>query len=102
MGVRLDAESWYSVTPESIAIHIAEQCQFGCQRTRKLSKSEKKARKRKEEQFPGFIHPPPVTFKCDVVLDLFCGCGGNSIPLASVFQSVVAVDINPEKLADAR
>ena len=25
-GIRMDEESWYSVTPENIARHIAERC----------------------------------------------------------------------------
>jgi trimethylguanosine synthase len=40
------AESWYSVTPEQIAKHIAQRC------------------------------------KCDVIVDGFCGAGGNSIQFA--------------------
>jgi hypothetical protein len=40
------AESWFSVTPECIAEHIAERC------------------------------------RCDIVVDAFCGAGGNSIQFA--------------------
>ena len=36
------------------------------------------------------------------MLDLFCGCGGNAIPLARVCNHLVAVDINPAKIVDAR
>jgi len=39
-------ESWYSVTPEKIAEHIAERC------------------------------------RCDLIVDGFCGAGGNSIQFA--------------------
>lgn len=39
-------ESWYSVTPENVAKHIAERC------------------------------------KCEVIVDAFCGAGGNSIQFA--------------------
>jgi trimethylguanosine synthase len=45
-GIKLDEESWYSVTPEQIAKHIAQRC------------------------------------KCDVIVDGFCGAGGNSIQFA--------------------
>jgi hypothetical protein len=40
-------ESWYSVTPEKIAEHIADKCKTG-----------------------------------GVILDAFCGCGGNTIQFA--------------------
>lgn len=65
-GVRLDEESWYSVTPEKIAKHIAEKCQ------------------------------------CDVVVDGFCGVGGNAIQFALTCERVIAVDIDGEKIAMAR
>ena len=42
-GIELDVESWFSVTPEAIAQHIAERC------------------------------------RCDVIIDAFCGVGGNAI-----------------------
>lgn len=40
------ADSWFSVTPEKIARHIAERC------------------------------------RCDVIVDAFCGAGGNAIQFA--------------------
>lgn len=40
------SESWYSVTPEKIAEHIAERC------------------------------------RCELIIDAFCGCGGNAIQFA--------------------
>jgi trimethylguanosine synthase len=76
------AESWYSVTPEQIAKHIAQRC------------------------------------KCDVIVDGFCGAGGNSIQFAftckrgafvvftpgwiNFFSAVIAIDIDPKKIALAR
>jgi trimethylguanosine synthase len=78
------AESWFSVTPERIAEHIAQRCQ------------------------------------CDVIVDAFCGAGGNSIQFAIACQrgnttvikidldynlvliSVIAIDIDPEKIKIAR
>jgi trimethylguanosine synthase len=78
------AESWFSVTPEQIAEHIAQRCQ------------------------------------CDVIVDAFCGAGGNSIQFAFACQrgntpikkiglgfnlvviSVIAIDIDPEKIKIAR
>ena len=46
-GIQLDKESWFSVTPEAIAMHIAERCQ------------------------------------CDLIVDAFCGVGGNSIQVST-------------------
>lgn len=39
-------ESWFSVTPEKVAVHTAKRC------------------------------------KCDIIVDAFCGAGGNSIQFA--------------------
>ncbi|XP_075525241.1 trimethylguanosine synthase 1 isoform X1 [Dermacentor variabilis] len=65
-GIQLDEESWFSVTPEGIAKHIAKRC------------------------------------KADVVIDAFCGAGGNSIQFALASCHVIAVDIDPKKVELAR
>ena len=65
-GIRLDEESWFSVTPERLAAYIAERC------------------------------------RCDVVVDAFCGSGGNTIQLAQTCQQVIAIDIDAEKIKLAR
>lgn len=65
-GIKMDEESWYSVTPEMIAAHHAYRC------------------------------------SCDVVVDAFCGSGGNSIQLAYTCNQVIAVDIDPKKIELAR
>ena len=65
-GIKLDEESWYSVTPEKIAEHVAQRCQ------------------------------------CDIVLDGFCGVGGNAIQFALTCRRVIAVDIDKDKIAMAR
>ncbi|XP_037554355.1 uncharacterized protein LOC119430963 isoform X1 [Dermacentor silvarum] len=65
-GIQLDEESWFSVTPEGIAKHIAKRC------------------------------------KADVVIDAFCGAGGNSIQFALASRRVIAVDIDPAKVELAR
>lgn len=74
-GVELDQESWYSVTPESIADHISEKCL-----SRALASKTRVA----------------------TVLDCFSGCGGNTVSLAKYFPSVIAVDVVAEKLAMTR
>ncbi|ORZ13261.1 RNA cap guanine-N2 methyltransferase-domain-containing protein [Absidia repens] len=65
-GILMDREGWFSVTPESIAQHIAERC------------------------------------RSDVIIDAFCGCGGNTIQFALTCERVIAIDIDPVKLKCAR
>ncbi|KAF8489998.1 S-adenosyl-L-methionine-dependent methyltransferase [Russula emetica] len=40
--------------------------------------------------------------RCDVVLDAFCGVGGNAIAFARTCQHVIALDTSPTRLALAR
>ena len=65
-GIRLDRESWFSVTPEKVATHLAQR------------------------------------LACDVLVDAFCGCGGNTIQFAKTCRKVIAIDIDPEKVAMAK
>ncbi|CAG9821834.1 unnamed protein product [Phaedon cochleariae] len=65
-GIKLDEESWYSVTPEKVAKHAAERCQ------------------------------------CDVIIDAFCGAGGNAIQFAFTCKRVIAIDIDPKKIEIAQ
>jgi len=73
-GIKLDSESWYSVTPEVIANHIASRIA-----TKKLSCND-------VEEI--------------VVLDAFAGCGGNTIAFAlhRGISKVVCVDTDKMKL----
>ena len=72
-GILLDNESWFSVTPEKTAKHIADQC------FRRMGS------------------------RADlVVLDAFCGSGGNTIQFAKYFESVIACDIDFVKLQSAQ
>ena len=66
-GIELDYESWFSVTPEKIAEHIARR----------------------------FEH-------ATTIIDGFCGVGGNTIQFAKKGASVIAIDIDPEKIAMAK
>jgi trimethylguanosine synthase len=71
-GVQLDDEGWFSVTPEQIADHVAS-------RLYQLSEAR------------------PM-----VVLDAFCGCGGNAIAFAKLPNvTVLAVDVDRAKLRRA-
>lgn len=65
-GIRLDRESWFSVTPEKVARHLAER------------------------------------LKCCILVDGFCGSGGNAIQFAETCDKVIAIDIDPVKLEMAR
>ncbi|GBE86543.1 Trimethylguanosine synthase [Sparassis crispa] len=40
--------------------------------------------------------------RCDIVLDAFCGVGGNAIAFARTCERVIALDISPVRLALAR
>lgn len=68
-GIQLDREGWFSVTPESIAKHIADRV---CQS------------------------------RCEVIIDGFCGVGGNAIQFALKGKKVIAIDIDPVKIDLAR
>nr|XP_022900119.1 uncharacterized protein LOC111413393 [Onthophagus taurus] len=65
-GIKLDEESWYSVTPEQIARHTAQR------------------------------------LKCDIIIDAFCGAGGNAIQFALTCNKVIAIDIDSNKIELAR
>jgi 16S rRNA G966 N2-methylase RsmD len=66
-GALLDRESWFSVTPEKIALHIANR-------------------------FIGH----------KVIVDAFCGVGGNTIQFAKICDKVIAIDLDSTKIAYAR
>lgn len=78
-GVQLDEEGWFSVTPEQIADHVAAK-------TTELYRR---------------LHPS--TPNGLIVLDAFCGCGGNAIAYARrpEVSLVVCVDVDRAKLLRA-
>lgn len=71
-GVQLDTEGWYSVTPEAIALHVANR----------------------------IVKTIPDKKRGLVILDAFCGCGGNAIAFARHpdVSLVVCVDLDQKKL----
>lgn len=85
-GIRLDRESWYSVTPEPIARHIAERIERALIRHSAASTS------------------PSSSANQFIILDGFCGAGGNTIQFALMPSTalVYAVDIDPRKIELAR
>jgi len=77
--VRLDTEAWFSVTPERIANHQAQRCYrrlLGSHRSKDISETISPDIKCTREDF--------VTNRCGqlVILDAFCGVGGNTIAFA--------------------
>ncbi|RKP39838.1 RNA cap guanine-N2 methyltransferase-domain-containing protein [Dimargaris cristalligena] len=40
--------------------------------------------------------------KCDIIIDAFCGVGGNSIQFAKTCNKVIAIDINKQRLDCAK
>lgn len=106
MGCMLDSEGWYSVTPEVIADHVAN-------RVAELSGSSlfRERRQAMEAQVNMVTMGSSVdasAFFCPsfskgiVVLDAFCGCGGNSIAFGKLSSDdvslVVCVDVDRSKL----
>ena len=84
-GIQLDEEGWFSVTPEQIARHVARQL-------RHLLSSPLSSTNNNESS-----HHPDV-----IVLDAFCGCGGNAIAFGQQpNMTVVGVDLDRGKLRRA-
>ncbi|XP_026402217.1 trimethylguanosine synthase-like isoform X1 [Papaver somniferum] len=68
-GIQMDEEGWYSVTPEEIAIKHAEKA------------------------------AATAAGGGGVIIDCFSGVGGNSIQFAKKCSNVIAIDIDPQKVA---
>lgn len=80
-GIQLDEQGWFSVTPEQIANHVAHRLY-------------------EELQISQQHCPPPQ--RPYVILDAFCGCGGNAIAFAQLDNvQVIAVDVDRSKLQRA-
>jgi len=92
-GIMLDKESWFSVTPEVIANHITNKAVEILSGSTLPNANEEDSEKVKSE-----------TSKSQgaVVLDAFCGCGGNAISFAKSKKTdislVVCIDIDRAKL----
>jgi len=87
-GIQLDAEGWYSVTPQVIADHVAERVQS-------LVTTSKVFQKCKQSD----------DGKGVIILDGFCGCGGNAIAFGKIpshiVSKVICVDTDRSKLEKA-
>jgi 16S rRNA G966 N2-methylase RsmD len=91
-GIQLDSEGWYSVTPELIADHVA-------QRVSDLIVSQHFRAKQQQQS------EMQVEGKGIVILDAFCGCGGNAIAFGKlpshIVSQVVCIDTDRSKLQKA-
>ena len=85
-GIRLDAESWFSITPECIAQHQARRCLAALRRVAS-----------------GAIETRVTESSNQMtVLDAFCGVGGNTIAFARNSNvRVIAFDIDESRLLSA-
>jgi trimethylguanosine synthase len=104
-GIQLDEESWFSVSPEQVADHVSSQVGRLLQRIQQ---------QQQQQRLQHHASHPPASF---VMLDAFCGCGGNAISFAKCLGGggcgggggggppllglVVAVDMDRKKLRKA-
>jgi len=95
-GIQLDSEGWFSVTPEKIADHVA---------SRMGHLGQELIRQRREIEFQIGHYGLNSENNGIVVLDAFCGCGGNAIAFGklppSMVSLVVCVDVDRSKLRKA-
>jgi len=97
-GIQLDPEGWYSVTPEVVADHVAKRFSDASQQlicsNNTMSTPERGGKKVK------IPNSKPM-----VILDAFCGMGGNAIAFgklpSSVVSLVVCIDLDRSKLRKA-
>lgn len=98
-GIRLDGEGWYSVTPEVVADHVAYRFAEAAKHLMRAPSNP-----------PGFGKAGSPTIKgkapkAMVILDAFCGCGGNAIAFAklpsSVVSHIICIDVDRTKLRKA-
>ena len=94
-GIQLDSEGWYSVTPEVVADHVGARFVEASKQLVKCHHERQSKGKGKNQKQPDSM----------VILDAFCGCGGNAIAFAKLPQSIVSlivcVDVDRTKLRKA-
>ncbi|NXD16516.1 TGS1 synthase, partial [Nothocercus nigrocapillus] len=101
------------ITPGDIPAEIAadpELAKYWAQRYRLFSRFDEGIKLDREGWFS--VTPEKIaehiavrvsqSFNCDVIVDAFCGVGGNAIQFALTSKRVIAIDIDPEKLSLAR
>jgi trimethylguanosine synthase len=95
-GIQIDAEGWYSVTPEVVADHVGARFVEASKRLVRCCHNGDRSRgKGKQQKQPESM----------VILDAFCGCGGNAIAFAklppSIVSLIVCIDVDRTKLQKA-
>jgi trimethylguanosine synthase len=112
-GILLDHESWYSVTPEAIAQHHARKFLYHVLVSHPDTSLTPDTM---SLYFPGdsfwFIdeetivkvlkEKATISLNKFVILDGFCGAGGNAIQFSRLFQHVIGIDQDAQKLYLAR
>lgn len=107
-GIQLDPEGWYSVTPEVVADHVASR--FADAFDQLVLRNNGGARgggnaNRSDGCRAGQPSRQKAPPKAMVILDAFCGCGGNAIAFArqppSAISLVVCIDVDRSKLRKA-
>lgn len=92
-GIQLDAEGWYSVTPEVVADHVGSRFVDASVQLMKCNSTKPQRGKNKKQS------------KSMVILDAFCGCGGNAIAFAKLPEStvslIICIDVDRTKLRKA-
>uniref|UniRef100_A0A452IGA6 Trimethylguanosine synthase n=1 Tax=Gopherus agassizii TaxID=38772 RepID=A0A452IGA6_9SAUR len=100
-------------TPPSLPAEIAadpELAKYWAQRYRLFSRFDEGIKLDREGWFS--VTPEKIakhiasrvrqSFNCDIVVDAFCGVGGNAIQFALASKRVIAIDIDPVKISLAR
>lgn len=100
-GIQLDAEGWYSVTPEVVADHVASRFEEAAEQFKRVSNNNNNNNgKNNGRNKRGKQSSKPM-----VILDAFCGCGGNAIAFAklpsSVVSRIICIDVDRTKLRKA-
>ncbi|GFH45878.1 trimethylguanosine synthase [Chaetoceros tenuissimus] len=116
-GIQLDAEGWFSVTPEIIADHVTGELAKIIGGLGLIQWKQMQIQRQLQQQhmmqmqnLPGNVLGGPMSQLMPspqnqglVLLDAFCGCGGNSIAFAKLSSNlpvsmVVCVDLDRNKL----
>mmetsp|Transcript_311 Transcript_311/g.688 ORF Transcript_311/g.688 Transcript_311/m.688 type:complete len:645 (+) Transcript_311:134-2068(+) len=104
-GIQLDAEGWYSVTPEVVADHVASRFADASDQLFRCPTYNSRDARGGRGNLRGAPSPKKTPPKSMVILDAFCGCGGNAIAFAKLPSSavslIVCVDLDRSKLRKA-
>ncbi|NWV64056.1 TGS1 synthase, partial [Malurus elegans] len=100
--------AWRTIPPEIAA--DPELVKYWAQRYRLFSRFDEGIKLDREGWFS--VTPEKIAkhiairvsqaFNCDIIVDAFCGVGGNAIQFALTSKKVIAIDIDPEKVRLAR